>query len=340
MRGGVFGVAEPEGLHEHGVVDGGAGQGGLLDGAQGRYPVVEVRNEDVAIFILHAGEELGEHHGGVGRPVAVVSAVEAVMGPVEGDGDMGVAARAEDDGLRAGLVDGAVADEEDVAVDEVGVGGENLLEVGGAGFFFSFPHKADVGVEGDVGGAESINDGELGEDGGFIVAGAAGVNALLAVDGAEGGREGRWDVPLGGGDGLAVVVGVEDDGVLGAWGVDVGADDGWRVGEGEELGFDVALAELGEEVVGVAAEAFGSGGYVGDGEEVGELVDEVFAMGGGPGVGGRCWCGSLGECSNLGEGEGDKGGREERDGARHGDTINSCEGRPEGGDISQLFKVD
>jgi hypothetical protein len=117
-------------------------------------------------------------------------------------------------------------------------------------------------------------------------------------------------------------MGIEDDGVLGAWDVDVGVDDGWRVGEAKELGFDVALVELGEEEVGVAAEAFGSGGYVGDGEEIRELVDEVFAMGGGPGAGGLGGCGSLGERGGEVEGEGEKGGREERGGAGHGETIN------------------
>ena len=78
-----------------------------------------------------------------------------------------------------------------------------------------------------MGCAESIDGGELGEDGGLVVAGAAGVDALFAVDGAKGRRERCGDVPLGRSDGLAVVMGVEDDGVLGSRRVDVGVDDGW-----------------------------------------------------------------------------------------------------------------
>ena len=208
------------------------------------------------------------------------------MRAIEGDGKVGVAARAEDDGLRAGLVDWAVADKPDVAADEGRVGVKDLLEVGRACFFFAFPDETDIGVEGDVGGAEGVDGGELREDGGLVVSGGAGVDAGFAVVGAEGGREGRGDVPLGGSDGLAVVVGVEDDGVLGAGGVDVGVDDGGGIGDGEELGVDVALAELVKEEGSVAAEAVGSGGYVGDGEEAGELADEVFAVGVGEGLGG------------------------------------------------------
>lgn len=212
------------------------------------------------------------------------------MRAVKGDGEVGVAAGAEDDGLQAALVDGAIADEEDVSVDEAGIGGEDLLEVGRAGFFFTFPDEADVGVERDVGGTEGVEGGELGEDGGLVITGGAGVDALLAVDLAQGWGEGRGDVPLGGGDGLAVVMGVEDDGVLGAGSVDLAEDDGRRAGEGEQARVDVALGELREEEVGVAAETGGIGGDVGDGEEAAELVDEVGAMGSGVSLGGLGGC--------------------------------------------------
>ena len=112
------------------------------------------------------------------------------MGAVDGDGDVRVSARAEDDGLSAALVDGAIADDEDVAVDEVAMGGEDLLEVERAGLFFAFPEEADVGVEGDAGGFEGVKGGELGEDGGFVVSGTARVKdcttlrAMLLVIGA------------------------------------------------------------------------------------------------------------------------------------------------------------
>src|SRR5580692_7343284 len=101
-------------------------------------------------------------------------------------------------------------------MDEVAVGYEDLFEVGRARFFFSLPHEADVGLERDVRGLEGAECGELGEDGGLVVAGAASVDPGLAINLLDDWGEGLAGVPFGGCDGLAVVVGVEDDGSLGA----------------------------------------------------------------------------------------------------------------------------
>src|SRR5271170_4183754 len=148
----------------------------------------------------------------------------------------------------------------------------------GAGLFFALPDEADVGLERDVRGLEGCKGGELSEDGGFVVAGSAGVDAGFAVDLFDDGSEGLAGVPLGGSDGLAVVVGVEDDGAFGAGSFDLAPDygwgGGWKRGVGEEFGFGSALLELGDEEFGVAAEVGGVGGDVGDGEEVGELLGE------------------------------------------------------------------
>ncbi len=76
MLAAAVGVAEGEFLAEHVVVDGGGGEGLLFDGAKGSDAVVEMRDEDVAVGVLHAGEELDEHHGRVGSPVAVVAAMQ------------------------------------------------------------------------------------------------------------------------------------------------------------------------------------------------------------------------------------------------------------------------
>jgi hypothetical protein len=72
---------------------------------------------------------MDEHHGGVGSPVAVVAAVQGVAGAVDGDLQVSVAASSEEDCLPAGLVDGAIADQPDIAVDEVAIGHEDLFEV-------------------------------------------------------------------------------------------------------------------------------------------------------------------------------------------------------------------
>jgi hypothetical protein len=104
--------------------------------------------------------------------------------------------------------------------------------MGGAGFFFALPDEADVGLERNVRGLEGAEGGELGEDGGFVVTGSAGVDAGFAVDLFDDGGEGLAGVPLGGCDGLAVIVGVEDDGAFGAGGFDF-APDYWWCGRGE-----------------------------------------------------------------------------------------------------------
>ena len=72
---------------------------------------------------------------------------------------MRIAACTKDYGLFAALIDRAVADEHDVAVDEVTIGGEYLFEVRRAGFFFTFPDETNVGLEGDFGCAQGVERG-------------------------------------------------------------------------------------------------------------------------------------------------------------------------------------
>jgi hypothetical protein len=275
---GAVGVAEDELLTEHLVVDGGFGESFLLDGSEGDDAVVEVRDENVAVSVLHAGEKLDEHHGRIGSPVAVVATVQTVVGAVDGDLQVSVAACAEDERLTAGLIDGAIADEPDIAVDEVAVGHEDLFEVSGAGFFFSLPYEADIGLKWNIRGLERTEGGELSEDGGFVVACAAGVDAGFAVDLLDDWGEGFAGLPLGGCYGLAVVVGVEDDGALGAGSFNLTEDDGWdgggKVGGGKEFCFGAALPELVDEEFGISVEIGGIGGDVWNREEVGELLRE------------------------------------------------------------------
>lgn len=120
-----------------------------------------------------------------------MAAVETVAGAVDGDFQMGVATRAEDNRLGAALIDRAIADQPHIAVDEVAMLIEDLFEMRGSGFLFPFPDETDVGAERNVRSAEGIEGGELGEDGGLIIAGRASIDSLLAIDGAEYRRQGR-----------------------------------------------------------------------------------------------------------------------------------------------------
>lgn len=311
MAARAVGCAEGEGVAEHGVVDGRVGEGFAFERAEGRDAVVEVRDEDFAVGILHPGEELDEEHGGVGCPVAVVSAVEGAVGAVEGDLEVGVAARAEDDGLAARLVDGTIADKPEVAGDQVAVGVEDLREMGRAGLLFSLPDEAKIDLWGEVRGLKSREGGELGENGGLVVARAASVDAGLAVDLLEERLEGLARLPFGGGDGLAVVVGIEDDGSGRAGRLEFAPDDrgrgGGGIGRGEELCGDSALLELSQKELGVAAEAGRVGGYVGEAKELHEGGGEFFVAWRDEGLGG----GGSGLGDDLGGGD-TRGGRRDR----------------------------
>ena len=114
--------------------------------------VVEVVDQDAAVVVLHGGQQARQHHRGIRRPVAVVAAVQFVTGAVERDVDARDAARAEDDLLAAALVDGPVADQPDVARQQVLVLLEDVREVRRAGLFLAFEDEFEVGVTG-YGGA-------------------------------------------------------------------------------------------------------------------------------------------------------------------------------------------
>ena len=52
-------------------------------GAERRDAVIEVRDQHVAALVFHAGQQLRQHHRRIGRPVAVVAAVQFAVRPVE-----------------------------------------------------------------------------------------------------------------------------------------------------------------------------------------------------------------------------------------------------------------
>ena len=71
----------------------------LLDGRQfgrrqRRHVVVEARDRDAARVVLHAREEARQAHRRIGRPVAVVAAVQIAARAEHGDGEAGAAAHA------------------------------------------------------------------------------------------------------------------------------------------------------------------------------------------------------------------------------------------------------
>src|SRR5690348_3307744 len=189
-------------------------------------------------------------------------------------------------------------------------------------FFFTFVDDFQIYSERNFVGAQSVDGGEQGDDGRFVVSGGARVKppiVLVAafllwkgnqfaagVDGigAQGGDEGLSTSPFFGVDGLAVIVRIKNNGALGARGVEFAED--YRATTlcgGEQLDAEAARFEHLLDQVGVASDVGSVGGDVGDGEELHKFADDfdfvglaVLTDGGGGGLAG------VGVCLVHGEG--------------------------------------
>jgi len=148
----------------------------------------------------------------------------------------------------------------------------------GARFLFPFPNETNVGSQGNVSGAESVERRELRDDCGFVVGGGTREDPVFAVDPAK--RRGKRGVafPLGGRDGLAIVVGVKDNRVLGLRRANLAENDWVHAWHCEEARFDSALLEHGDESIRIALNVLGIGGDVRNGKQFGELVQDLGAV--------------------------------------------------------------
>ncbi len=274
----AVGVTQPELLAQLLFVARRLGDGLLFQRAERRDAVIEVRNQHMTVRVLHAGEQLRQHHRRIGRPVAVVAAVQFAVRPVERDGEMRHAARAEDHALASALVNRAIADEPDVSAEFAAILLEHGAEVCRTRFLFAFPDETQIGLERNVRGLQCVERGKLREDGGLVVGRGARVDARLAIDHFRHRRKGRFGFPFLGSDGLTVVVRVEDDGVLRAGRLDLAIDHRIGSGRGEQLSFNVAALEHPDQRFGVALDVRFVAGDVGDGEETGELLQDLLLV--------------------------------------------------------------
>ena len=92
--------------------------------------VVKAGDRDAAILVLHRGEKAGKHHRRIGRPIAVMAAVQRPHRAIDGKLEIDVAAHAERDLGRAGLVGGAVDDDPAVGAEQRAVAAQQGGEVG------------------------------------------------------------------------------------------------------------------------------------------------------------------------------------------------------------------
>jgi len=122
MRPCAVDVPQPKGIHQHPVVHRCTGQRFFLSRREGLNSIVEMRHQNAAVFIFHPGEQLRQQHRRVRRPVSVVAAVQPVVRPINGNLQMGIAARSKDHRLLAALIDRPVTHQPHIAVDQVVVG--------------------------------------------------------------------------------------------------------------------------------------------------------------------------------------------------------------------------
>jgi hypothetical protein len=73
-----------------------------------------------------------------------VAAVQTAIGAVDGDFDMRISARTEDECLLSALIDRAIADQPNVSLNQVTMSAENLFQMRRTGLFFALPREADV----------------------------------------------------------------------------------------------------------------------------------------------------------------------------------------------------
>ena len=123
-----------------------------LLGRGGRaHVVVEAGDQDAALVVAQAGDELCQLHRGIGRPVAVVAAVEGSGRTVQRDLHVGHAAHAEDDLRPAGLVHRPVAEEPGVGAEARLLALEHRAQMGRARLLLALEEDLEVHREGDAG---------------------------------------------------------------------------------------------------------------------------------------------------------------------------------------------
>src|SRR5271169_1559442 len=105
----------------------------------------------MALFILHPCQQLRQHHRRIRSPISIMTTMQAMAWTIDSDLKVSVAPRPENHGLLPALIHRPVAYQPHVAVDQVPVGIEDLLQVWRAGFFLALPYKSNIRAQRDPG---------------------------------------------------------------------------------------------------------------------------------------------------------------------------------------------
>src|SRR6516225_1736484 len=101
-------------------------------------------DEYLAVVVLHRSQQACERHRRVRRPIAVMAAVQLVTGTVERDRKFGDPASAEHNLLTPALMHRAVADQPDIAFQQVFVPRDDLRQMRRTGLLLALDDELDV----------------------------------------------------------------------------------------------------------------------------------------------------------------------------------------------------
>ena len=220
--------------------------------------------------------------------------VERAGGAIDGRFEIDDAAVAAAHQRAAGLVDRAIAHDQQIGGEQGLVGAHDGAEIGGAGLFLALPQDLDVDVGFDALGGQRIERPQRDGDGGFVVPGGAAVQAPFHVDGggagqidlgagrrcgAQGGLERRIE-PAGLVYRLPVIMGIEQEGALGAGGAALRKHTRGCAGAGAKLACgEAARFQLGFEEIGVAIHVGQVAGDARHGDESAIIGDQLALIG-------------------------------------------------------------
>ena len=239
---------------------------------------------------------MGQEDGRVGGPVAVVAAVQRPDGTVDGRLYVRDASGPEVELHAACLVDGAVAEQPGVGLQQAALRLEQGLHVRRACLLLALEEELDVHRGSDAARLQGVERREQADDWRLVVACGARIEPPLRVEGRLPRRPGDLAAsllqrpiaqhgnpgvagPLGPVHRLAVVVGVDDDRPCGARGLELAVHSGRASLDPEEAGPHPAALEQGDDGVRVPADTRGVAGQVRDGRQVRELAHDVDLVG-------------------------------------------------------------
>ena len=295
----------------------------------GRHVVVEAGDLHAAVHIAHTGNEVRHRHAGVGRPVAVVSAVQGAVGTVEGHVHAHHAAHAKHQLRRPAHVGGTIEEQPRVGGERRLVRLEQVAQVRRAGFFLAFQEELHVHRGRLLRGLERVEGGQHGDDRALVVAGRARADTHGGINGVALGRHGhgvgghavfvatqlggeRIAVPSAPGHRLSVVVRVHHDGARGAGRLKLAEERRTAArGRAQRPHSHAAFGEGRREKLHVAPDVRGVGGHVGDGHQGERFVEDLALVGLPPRIHGGTELALKRRGSESGEGDHGEGGRHE-----------------------------